>query len=174
MIAHVGGIPVEEMLLPLAGWAGGGLVLARAWVMARCNVVVMATNEQVTREAAPGLHVRDAMVASPKTVPADGTVADLRAMFANSRVLTALLVDGQEFVGVVHRDALPDETSDREPARELARRDVTTIEPEAPLTDALAVLDQSAERRLVVLDRDGHTLRGLLCLTTDRSGFCQS
>ena len=31
MLAHVGGLPVEELLPALAG-AGGGLVFARAWV----------------------------------------------------------------------------------------------------------------------------------------------
>ena len=30
MIAHVGGVPIEEALLPLIGGAAAGLVLARA------------------------------------------------------------------------------------------------------------------------------------------------
>jgi len=51
---------------------------------------------------------------------------------------------------------------------------VATIDADAPLAQALAVLDTGAERRLVVLDRGGRTPRGLLCLTSDRSGFCQS
>jgi hypothetical protein len=34
VIAHVAGVPFEEGLLSLAG-AGGGLVLARAWIMIR-------------------------------------------------------------------------------------------------------------------------------------------
>jgi hypothetical protein len=33
MIAHVGGVPVEEGLLPLASSAGAGLVVARGWVL---------------------------------------------------------------------------------------------------------------------------------------------
>jgi hypothetical protein len=32
VIAHVGGVPVEEALLPLATWAGVGLLLVRGWV----------------------------------------------------------------------------------------------------------------------------------------------
>ena len=32
MIAHVGGVPVEEILPSLTG-AGAGLMLARAWLM---------------------------------------------------------------------------------------------------------------------------------------------
>ncbi|HEX5927419.1 MAG TPA: hypothetical protein VFY45_26620 [Baekduia sp.] len=34
MIAHVGGVPVEEMLPALAG-TGTGLVIARAWLALR-------------------------------------------------------------------------------------------------------------------------------------------
>ena len=38
MIAHVGGVPVEEALLPFAGGAGTGLILlGRAWVLARLS-----------------------------------------------------------------------------------------------------------------------------------------
>jgi CBS domain-containing protein len=132
------------------------------------------TNERVTRDAAKAALVRDAMVTSPKTMPVDGSVADLRMIFANPHVVTALLVDGAEFVGIVHRNALRDDASDEQPARSLVRRDVATIDPDAPLAEALSVLDERAERRLVVLDRDGRTLRGLLCLTSDRNGFCQN
>ena len=32
MIAHVGGVPAEEMLLPWVGAVGAGVLLARAWV----------------------------------------------------------------------------------------------------------------------------------------------
>ena len=46
--------------------------------------------------------------------------------------------------------------------------------PDAPLSDATRLLDAEAGRRLVVLYPDGATLRGLLCPTKDRSGFCQS
>ncbi|MDX6726985.1 MAG: hypothetical protein QOK49_1790 [Baekduia sp.] len=34
MIAHIGGVPVEEMLPALAG-TGTGLLVARAWLMLR-------------------------------------------------------------------------------------------------------------------------------------------
>lgn len=129
------------------------------------------TNPRVSGDA---LRVRDAMVASPKTMAADGTVGDLRGMFANPHVAMALLVDGAAFAGVLRRDALPADVPDDRPARGLARRDVPTIEPDAPLEDARRILDESDERRLVVLDPDGSTLRGLLCLTPDRGAFCNS
>jgi predicted transcriptional regulator len=131
-------------------------------------------NQRVGRENAAALHVRDAMVAAPKTVSADATVRDLRTMFSNPHVRTALIVDGTRFVGVVQRAQVQDVISDEHPARELAVRDVPTVEPDTPLTDALTMLDSRDERRLVVLDADGDRLRGLLCLTSDRRGFCQS
>jgi CBS domain-containing protein len=118
--------------------------------------------------------VRDVMVSRPKTLPADASVADLRAMFANPSVLTALLVDGDRFAGAVERADLPSGASDTQRAGEFASRDVVTIEPDAPMADAVAHLDRDGDRRLIVLDPDGATLRGLLCLTADRTGFCQS
>ncbi|MBS1878565.1 MAG: CBS domain-containing protein [Actinobacteria bacterium] len=132
------------------------------------------TNPKLERPAADGLSVGDAMVANPKTMPADGTVADLRAMFANPHVRTALLVDGLEFAGVVHRDAVTADAADETPARELADRDVPTTSPATPLADAWRLLDERGESRLVVIDPDGRTLSGLLCMTGDRTGFCQS
>jgi CBS domain-containing protein len=132
------------------------------------------TQSPVDREAADAPRVRDAMVATPKAMTADGTVADLRAMFANPRIRTALLVDGADFAGVVHRDAVSGDAVDDQPARDLARRDVPTIEPGAPVSEAVRMLDATGDNRLVVLDPDGHTLRGLLCLKSDRVSFCQS
>jgi CBS domain-containing protein len=132
------------------------------------------TNERVARDGAPGLRVRDAMIASPKTLPAAATVGELRTAFANPHVDTALLIDGPRLVGVVHREALRDDVPDGRPARDLADREPATIGPDAPLQEALTRLDAAGVRRLAVVDADGTTLRGLLCLTVGRDGFCQS
>jgi hypothetical protein len=35
MIAHVGGVPVEETLLPLVSGLGAGLLMARVWIASR-------------------------------------------------------------------------------------------------------------------------------------------
>ena len=35
MIAHVGAVPVEELLLPVAASGGAGLLLARGWIASR-------------------------------------------------------------------------------------------------------------------------------------------
>ena len=37
MFAHVGGVPVEEALLPLVSWASAALLLARGWLVSRCD-----------------------------------------------------------------------------------------------------------------------------------------
>jgi len=123
--------------------------------------------------AAPTVRVGDAMVAAPKTIPADGTVRDLRTAFDNPHVVTALLVDGTAFAGTVDRDALPADVADDRPLRGLARTDLPTVTPDTPLPDAAALLEATGRRRLVVLDHDGRTLRGLLCLTEDRARFCR-
>jgi hypothetical protein len=35
ILAHIGGVPVEEALLPLTGGISAGLLLARAWIATR-------------------------------------------------------------------------------------------------------------------------------------------
>jgi hypothetical protein len=35
MIAHVAGLPLEEVVLPLVGSLGAGLLVARGWVVSR-------------------------------------------------------------------------------------------------------------------------------------------
>ncbi|HET6691092.1 MAG TPA: CBS domain-containing protein [Miltoncostaeaceae bacterium] len=132
------------------------------------------TNEHVPHGRGDGARVGDVMVTAPKAVPADGTLGDLRELFRNPHVVTALLVDGAAFAGVVDRAALPADGPDDRSVRAFGRTDVPTVTPDAPLDDAAALLRRTGLRRLVVLDRDGRTLRGLLCLTRDRSGFCRS
>jgi CBS domain-containing protein len=121
------------------------------------------------------LSVGDVMVAEPKTMPADATVADLRKAFANPHVISALLVDGESFAGMVHRDALAGAAAaaDDAPALTLAATDAPRVTPSMPLPDAVAILDATDSRRLVVLADDGETLAGLLCLDESRSSFCQ-
>jgi len=127
----------------------------------------------MSTETAPGTqHVADVMLKRPKTLPATATVGDVRALFANEKVVTALFADGAAFAGVLDRDDLPTDAADDEPARGYARMDVERVAPDTPVPAARAWLDEHDERRLVVLDPDGTTLRGLLCLNRRRTGFC--
>jgi CBS domain-containing protein len=123
--------------------------------------------------ASTAQRVHEVMAGSPKTLPAETTVGELRELFANPKVRLALLADGDHFAGALERDTIPDDVDGDKPAREFARTDIPTVRPDAPVDEALEVMNADGRRRLVVLDADGSTLRGLLCLTSDRSGFCQ-
>lgn len=85
---------------------------------------------------------------------------------------TALLVDGPRFAGALEREDVPAGAAAEEPATRFVRDEVATIGPEQPARDAAAAMTSLGTRRLVVLDEDGVTLRGLVCLTTDLESFC--
>jgi predicted transcriptional regulator len=128
----------------------------------------------VTRDDAVRLLVRDVMVKRPKTLPADASVADLRAQFTNPRLQAALLADEGRFAGTIAPSELPDAADDAEPAARYARLDVPTLPPDATMADALALLEARGDHRLIVLDGEGEAavLAGLLCLDRTGGSFC--
>jgi predicted transcriptional regulator len=132
----------------------------------------MSVNAKVTRESAAGLLVRDVMVRRPKTLPAQATVAELRAHFDNPRVRTALLADGGRFAGAIAPEELPADAAGADPARAHARTDQPTVGPDATMEDAMALLARWGDNRLLVLEPDGETIAGLLCLDKPGTGFC--
>jgi predicted transcriptional regulator len=123
-------------------------------------------------DEAAGRLVRDVMVHRPKTLPADATVGDLRRQFENPRVQTALLADDGRFAGAIAPSELPDAADAAEPALAYARADIPTLPPDATMAEAMALLDARGDFRLVVLDGDGATLAGLLCLDRRGTTFC--
>jgi CBS domain containing-hemolysin-like protein len=127
---------------------------------------------RIPREQALPLTVGEIMIARPKTFPSDIKVGEVRQAFAQSSQRVVLLVDGSTFQGAIDRDALDPEAPDAAPAVAFARRDVATVTPATPLADAVELLDRNREPRLVVLDEDGHTLRGLLCFNQSSASFC--
>ena len=126
----------------------------------------------ITRQVAEQLTVGEVMLARPKTLGTDATVADLRRLFENHSVRTALLVDGEAFFGTVERDDVPDTAGTGEPAKAFARFDEVRVRPDQLVRDVISQLDVSREGRLVVVDEDGSTLRGLLCLSGVEGAFC--
>jgi CBS-domain-containing membrane protein len=133
------------------------------------RIPLMAANDAVARG---GQTVADVMVRSPKTLAADATVGAALRLFENQRVRMALLVeDDRRFRGVLTRDDLPHDAGLEEPAVRFAR----PANPISPGLSAAAAFDEIARdpgRRLVVLDSDGTTLLGLLCLNSSRTNFC--
>ena len=131
----------------------------------------MGENTLVIEGDPTGLAVRDAMVRRPKTLPANATVADLRRLFENPKVRTALLVDGERFRAAIERDDVPSAADEAAPALSVAAGDAATVAPDDPLPAALERLGRTAERRLVVVEGDGR-LAGLLCPNEDGTSFC--
>ncbi len=60
------------------------------------------------------------------------------------------------------------------PAAQYANGDIPTVTPATTIADAVELLERSHEPRLVVLDEDGQTLRGLLCFNRRSASFCLS
>ena len=127
----------------------------------------------LSREQAAELLVAEVMIAKPKTLPRYARVADVRSVFEKKNVRTVLLVDGQEFRGAIERDGLPLTAADDEPALRFADAEPLTTTPDTPMREVLPLLDGREEPRLVVLDEDGVTLRGLLCADSGGTGFCR-
>jgi hypothetical protein len=127
----------------------------------------------ITREAAAKLTVGEVMLTRPKTLPTEASVADVRRLFENESVRTALLVDGPMYAGTVEREDVPGGASDSEPVRPFARIDAEDlIGPHALVRDVLERLDGTREGRLVVVGEDGTTLLGLLCRRSVDDAFC--
>lgn len=133
---------------------------------------VSCERAQVTRDDAATRLVRDVMLRHPKTLRGDATVDDARALFADAKVVTAIVADGTAFVGLLSRTDLPSLLPGNAPIRTFSRRAVPSITPDRPVTEAVEILDDRGLARLVVLEEDGVTLAGLLCLDLKRNGFC--
>jgi predicted transcriptional regulator len=119
-----------------------------------------------------GQSVADVMLRRPKTLDVAATVGDVRRLFENPRVETALLVEGGSFRGAIERDDLPAGAPDDAVALDHARRDLPSIPRTATVDEALEVLGREGTRRLIVLDSSGEALDGLLCLNRSGTAFC--
>lgn len=126
----------------------------------------------ISKPSALGQTVGDVMLRTPKTLSARATLDEARAFFANPKVVTAVLVDGTAFAGLLDRTDLPSLLAGSVPIRTFARRAVPTVTAETPVSEASVILDSRGTSRLVVLDADGSTVAGLLCLDRQRTGFC--
>jgi CBS domain-containing protein len=133
---------------------------------------VERTQTMTTRTAAENLTVAEVMLSRPKTLSASATVADVRRLFANETMRTVLVVDGDAFVGTLERPDLPDAAGDGEPVRAYAVAEAERVTPGLRVAEAMSVVEASREGRVVVVDEDGATLRGMLCLRRMYDAFC--
>ena len=116
--------------------------------------------------------VGDVMIAGPKTVPPQALVGEVRQLLERPNVRTVLFADDGVFRGAIERDGLPAEAADDEAAIRFADRQPLTVTPATPMSEAIALMESRTEPRLVVLDDDGVTLRGLICVNARATGFC--
>ncbi len=116
--------------------------------------------------------VGEVMMSKPKTHPADALVGDIRRAFEQPSVRTVLLADDGSFRGALARDQLPADARDDEPAITYADAQPVTATPAMTIPQAIELLADQAEPRLIVLDEDGTTLRGLLCFNRGSDEFC--
>ena len=131
-----------------------------------------STSHRIPRERALGMTVGEVMIAQPKTLAPEARVRDVRRLFEQSNQRTVLLAQHGRFHGAIERDALPADAPDEDPAAHYAETSPPTATPDMPVPQAVELLDRLREPRLVVLDSDGVTLRGLLCLHRSSAGFC--
>jgi len=130
------------------------------------------TGASIDRREAERLTVADVMVKRPKAVQRDERLGEVRRLFAKPTLRTLVVLDGDAFYGTLERGDLPQTASDDAPAAEFVRTGVETVAPDVPFVEAMPLLEGNAEGRLVVVDRDGMTLRGLLCLRGDTDELC--
>jgi CBS domain-containing protein len=116
--------------------------------------------------------VGEVMMARPKTMAGDVRVAEVRRAFELSSVRTVLLADDGVFRGAIERADLPAEAAPDEQAARYADTEPVTATPTMPIPDAIRLLEGQSEPRLIVLDEDGATLRGLLCFNRGSDEFC--
>ena len=129
-------------------------------------------SKSVALDDALAMTVGEVMIRAPKTLPVDSVVGDIREVFERPHVRTALLADGVRFAGVIERDGLPADAPYDAPARDYVEADPLIVPPGLPMSDAVKLLEGRSEPRLVVIDEDGATLRGLLCVNATATGFC--
>lgn len=117
--------------------------------------------------------VVDAMLTTPRTHPPDLSVAQARAVLADSHVRLLLLVESRRLLGALDRDDLDAAPEDpgSQPALPLAGLVGRTVRADARLDDVRTAMQAAGRRRLAVVDDDG-LLLGLLCLKASATGFC--
>src|ERR671935_3133678 len=105
--------------------------------------------------------IRDLMTANPCTIGADKSVAYAAKMMRDEDVGLAPIVEGDKLIGtltdrdiairVVAEGKNPESTI----VREVATKELVTIDPQQNLDEALRLMAQNQVRRLPVVEEDG-------------------
>jgi CBS-domain-containing membrane protein len=121
-------------------------------------------------EDAADLTAADVVHKRFSALPADATVADVRAWFAaSSHRQMAFLTDQRQYVGSLTARDLTSEDAGRS-AAQLARSG-PTVAPDAPAQAAYEIAVATDARRVPVVDGNG-ILLGVVGVTDDLAAFC--
>lgn len=107
-----------------------------------------------------------------KEVQVDDSAADARRALANDAVKVLPVLDGEQYLGAVDRETLATAAGTETHVGALATGLLPIAAATTPTRDALEVLDAHGGSRLVVLQDDGATYLGLVCLRGDRQRLC--
>jgi CBS domain-containing protein len=108
-----------------------------------------------------GKKIRDFMTADPSTIDADKSVVYAAKMMKDEDVGLAPIVEGDRLIGTVtDRDiAIRVVAEGKDPestiVREIASKQLVTIDPDQDLDEALRLMAQHQVRRLPVVEEDG-------------------
>ena len=115
--------------------------------------------------------VQDAMLTDVKLCDVTATLGEVRDLFDDQHVHSAVVVDAGLLLTVIDRADLVGLDDDHALAVHAGTLGARVIAPDADLDDARAILLTSQRRRLAVVATDG-TFQGLLCLKRTLEGFC--
>jgi CBS domain len=130
---------------------------------------IVSPVSDVHTQAFDGQLVADVMLSRPKTLPADATVQQVRALLDHASVQMVLLTDGATFGGAITE--IPDDVPADAAAAVYADPDPESIAPSESAERAFELAARHPHGRLVVLD-ERRNLVGLVCLDGTRTRFC--
>jgi CBS domain-containing protein len=106
--------------------------------------------------------VREAMVADPRTLPAESSAREAGELLQRPEVRAVYVTEGERLVGVVTRKTLVREVvaAGRDPQvtalGEIAEPPHYTIGPDVPVEDAFRFLEEEDAERVPVVDEHEH------------------
>jgi len=111
-----------------------------------------------------GKRVKDAMTSNPCTIDADQTVEYAARMLKQENVGLAPIVEGDRLVGtltdrdIVVRVVVEGRDPKTVKVRDVASKDIVTIDPQQDLDEALRLMASHQVRRLPVVEEDGRVV----------------
>ena len=104
--------------------------------------------------------IRELMTRNPRTVSPDQTVQDAARIMRDEDTGVVPITEGDNLVGVItDRDiairAVAEGKDGQSSVRDVASRDIVTIDPQQELDEALRLMAQHQVRRLPVVEEDG-------------------